>query len=65
LYRLNTSAIFVLVNGVTYYQVGSTGYQPQYQGSQVTYVVVNPPQQGATVVKSHSSTSPLTRRSLS
>ena len=33
----------VVVNGVTYYQCGSTWYQPAYQGSQVTYVVVNPP----------------------
>jgi hypothetical protein len=34
----------VYVNGVTYYQVGSTWYQPVYQGGSVTYVVVNPPQ---------------------
>jgi hypothetical protein len=32
----------VVVSGVTYYQSGSTWYQPMYQGSQVTYVVVNP-----------------------
>jgi hypothetical protein len=32
----------VAVNGFTYYQCGSTWYQPAYQGSQVTYVVVNP-----------------------
>ena len=30
--------------GYTYYQCGSTWYQPVHQGSQVTYVVVNPPQ---------------------
>jgi hypothetical protein len=34
----------VVVSGVTYYQSGSTWYQPMYQGGQVTYVVVNPPQ---------------------
>ena len=33
----------VVVNGFTYQQCGSTWYQPQYAGSQVTYVVVNPP----------------------
>jgi hypothetical protein len=32
------------VNGVTYYHCGSTWYQPAYQGDQVTYIVVNPPQ---------------------
>ena len=40
----------VVVNNVTYYQVGSTWYQPQYQGGQLTYVVVNPPQQAPTTV---------------
>ena len=34
----------VVVSGVTYYQSDSTWYQPVYQGDQVTYVVVNPPQ---------------------
>ena len=33
----------VVVSGVTYYQVGTTWYQPVYQSGQVTYVVVNPP----------------------
>ena len=32
------------VNGMTYQQCGSTWYQPQYSGSQVNYIVVNPPQ---------------------
>ena len=36
-------AVPVAVNGVTYLQVGSTWYQPQYAGTQVSYVVVNPP----------------------
>jgi hypothetical protein len=33
----------VLVNGVTYQSCGGAWYQPQYAGSQVTYIVVNPP----------------------
>jgi hypothetical protein len=33
----------VSVNGITYQQCGSTWYQPQYSGSQVNYIVVNPP----------------------
>ena len=34
----------VIVNGLTYQQCGGAWYQPQYAGSSVTYVVVNPPQ---------------------
>lgn len=33
-----------IVNGISYQQCGSTWYQPQYSGSQVNYIVVNPPQ---------------------
>lgn len=33
----------IVSNGVTYSQCGSTWYQPSYVGSQVQYVVVNPP----------------------
>jgi hypothetical protein len=33
----------VVVNGITYSQCGSTWYQPTYSGSDVSYVVVNPP----------------------
>jgi hypothetical protein len=33
----------VSVNGYTYQQCGSTWYQPQFAGSNVTYIVVNPP----------------------
>ncbi len=33
----------IVSNGVTYSQCGSTWYQPTYSGSQVSYVVVNPP----------------------
>ena len=32
-----------VVNGITYQNCGGAWYQPQYAGSQVTYVVVNPP----------------------
>jgi hypothetical protein len=34
----------VVVNGISYSQCGSTWYQPQYAGTSVQYVVVNPPQ---------------------
>jgi hypothetical protein len=33
----------VVVNGLTYQQCGSAWYQPRYAGTQVTYMVVNPP----------------------
>jgi len=33
----------VVVNGITYQSCGGAWYQPQYSGSQVTYIVVNPP----------------------
>ena len=33
----------VIVNGVAYQNCGGAWYQPQYSGSQVTYIVVNPP----------------------
>lgn len=33
----------VVVNGLTYQQCGSTWYQPQFMGSNTTYVVVNSP----------------------
>ncbi|MCX7097331.1 MAG: hypothetical protein NTV43_05420 [Methylococcales bacterium] len=32
------------INGIAYRQCGNTWYQPQYQGSSVNYIVVNPPQ---------------------
>ena len=37
------SCTTVVSQGVTYRQCGSTWYQPQYAGSQVNYIVVNPP----------------------
>jgi hypothetical protein len=42
-HSLPPSCTAVSVNGYTYQQCGSTWYQPQFSGSSVTYVVVNPP----------------------
>ena len=33
----------VVVNGISYYQCGNSWYQPQYAGTTVQYIVVNPP----------------------
>ena len=43
-YSLPSSCQEVSVNGLTYQQCGSSWYQPQFSGSSVTYIVVNPPQ---------------------
>jgi hypothetical protein len=40
---LPASCSSVNVGGAVYSQCGSTWYQPRYAGSDVTYVVVNPP----------------------
>jgi len=40
---LPPSCSAVVVNGLTYQQCGGAWYQPQYAGTSVTYVVVNPP----------------------
>lgn len=40
---LPPSCTAVVSAGFTYQQCGSVWYQPQYAGTQVTYVVVNPP----------------------
>jgi len=40
----SSSCTTVVAGGVSYYQCGSTWYQPTYRGSEVTYIVVNPPQ---------------------
>ncbi|MDG2525595.1 hypothetical protein P6166_09535 [Stenotrophomonas sp. HITSZ_GD] len=37
------SCVTTVVNGIAYQQCGSTWYQPQYAGTTVQYVVVNPP----------------------
>jgi hypothetical protein len=42
-YSLPPACTNVVVNGLTYHQCGSSWYQPRYSGTQVTYVVVNPP----------------------
>jgi len=42
-YSLPSSCSEVSVDGVTYQQCGSAWYQPQFSGSSVTYIVVNPP----------------------
>ncbi|UOA08645.1 hypothetical protein [Methylobacter sp. S3L5C] len=40
---LPPSCSMVNINGMTYQHCGSSWYQPQYAGSQVNYIVVNPP----------------------
>lgn len=37
------SCITTIVNGIAYQQCGSTWYQPQYSGTTVQYIDVNPP----------------------
>jgi hypothetical protein len=37
------SCTSLMIGNVAYQQCGNTWYQPRYSGSQVTYVVVNPP----------------------
>lgn len=41
--QMPSSCVQVIHYDVAYMQCGSTWYQPQYQGSDVTYVVVNAP----------------------
>ena len=40
---LPPSCSSVMVGNVAYQQCGNTWYQPRYSGSEVSYVVVNPP----------------------
>jgi hypothetical protein len=40
--QLPPSCSMVMINGMNYQQCGNTWYQPQYAGSQVNYIVVNP-----------------------
>lgn len=42
-YTVPPSCITTIVNGIAYQQCGSTWYQPQYSGTTVQYIVVNPP----------------------
>ena len=39
----STGCVTTIVNGMSYYQCGSTWYQPSYAGTAVQYIVVNPP----------------------
>lgn len=41
--QMPSNCVQVIRVDVTYMQCGSTWYQPQYQGSDITYVVVNAP----------------------
>jgi hypothetical protein len=41
--QMPSNCVQVIQNNITYLQCGSTWYQPQYQGSNVTYIVVNQP----------------------
>jgi len=42
-YSLPPACSAVLVGGVTYQQCSGSWYQPRYAGTQMTYVVVDPP----------------------
>ena len=42
-YALPSGCVTTVVNGVTYQQCGSTWYEPQFDGTTTTYVVVSPP----------------------
>ena len=42
---LPPSCSSMVVGGVAYQQCGNTWYQPRYAGTQVNYIVVNPPPQ--------------------
>ncbi|MGF6273103.1 hypothetical protein ABIB38_001461 [Massilia sp. UYP11] len=42
-YSIPPSCVTVVRAGATYQQCGSTWYQPQYAGTSMTYVVVEPP----------------------
>jgi hypothetical protein len=42
-HTLPPSCTAIVINGIGYQQCGSTWYQPQFVGTQTTYVVVNAP----------------------
>ena len=42
-YTLPSECVTSVVNGITYEQCGSTWYQPQFSGTDTTYIVVDPP----------------------
>ena len=43
IYTLPTGCTTIITNGISYRQCGSTWYQPQYSGNNVSYIVVNTP----------------------
>lgn len=43
-YVLPSECSVSVVNGITYQRCGSTWYEPQFVGDQVSYIVVSPPQ---------------------
>ena len=43
-YSLPPACQSTVVGNVVYQECGGTWYQPRYAGSQVTYIVVNPPE---------------------
>jgi len=42
-YTLPPACSTIVVNGIAYSQCGGVWYQPQYVGTTVQYIVVNPP----------------------
>ena len=42
-YSLPPACSVVVINGISYQNCSGTWYQPQYVGTQVSYIVVNPP----------------------
>ena len=42
-HTLPPACTVAVVNGITYQNCGGTWYQPQYAGTSVQYIVVNPP----------------------
>jgi len=42
-YSVPPSCVTSVINGIAYQQCGNTWYQPQYAGTTVQYIVVNPP----------------------
>ncbi|HEX7991905.1 MAG TPA: hypothetical protein VF513_17290 [Stenotrophomonas sp.] len=40
---LQPNCVTTVINGIAYQQCGNTWYQPQYAGTNLQYIVVNPP----------------------
>ena len=43
-YALPPDCVVTVVNGITYNNCGGTWYEPQFNGTSTTYIVVDPPQ---------------------